>query len=48
MVEVLGLDRDRAAAWTLGRTLQNALWDIEDGETVINPVQARIAVAIKP
>ncbi|MBB5872459.1 streptomycin 6-kinase [Allocatelliglobosispora scoriae] len=46
MVEVLGLDRDRAVAWTLGRTLQNALWDIEDGETVVNPVQAAIAAAI--
>ncbi|MET8246019.1 aminoglycoside phosphotransferase family protein [Streptomyces sp. NPDC005202] len=31
MTEVLGLDRDRARAWTLGRVLQNALWDIEDG-----------------
>ncbi|MFJ9180899.1 aminoglycoside phosphotransferase family protein [Streptomyces sp. NPDC102360] len=28
---VLGLDRERARAWTLGRVLQNALWDIEDG-----------------
>ncbi|WP_425831126.1 aminoglycoside phosphotransferase family protein [Streptomyces fractus] len=27
----LGLDRERARAWTLGRVLQNALWDIEDG-----------------
>ncbi|WP_460073436.1 aminoglycoside phosphotransferase family protein [Streptomyces sp. YKOK-I1] len=32
MTEVLGLDRDRARAWTLGRLLQNALWRIEDGE----------------
>ncbi|MFD5702810.1 aminoglycoside phosphotransferase family protein [Streptomyces lasiicapitis] len=31
MTEVLGLDRERARAWTLGRVLQNALWDIEDG-----------------
>ncbi|MGW2226776.1 aminoglycoside phosphotransferase family protein [Streptomyces formicae] len=31
MTEVLGLDRDRARAWTLGRVLQNALWEIEDG-----------------
>lgn len=28
---VLGLDRRRARAWTLGRVLQNVLWDIEDG-----------------
>ncbi|MEU1480721.1 aminoglycoside phosphotransferase family protein [Streptomyces sp. NPDC005760] len=31
MTDVLGLDRARARAWTLGRLLQNALWDIEDG-----------------
>ncbi|MCX4828458.1 aminoglycoside phosphotransferase family protein [Streptomyces sp. NBC_01016] len=31
MSGVLGLDRARARAWTLGRVLQNALWDIEDG-----------------
>ncbi|MEV2254796.1 aminoglycoside phosphotransferase family protein [Streptomyces sp. NPDC050147] len=33
MSEVLGLDRERARAWTLARVLQNALWDIEDGES---------------
>ena len=32
MTEVLGLDRERARAWTLGRVLQNCLWDVEDGE----------------
>ncbi|MBO1337931.1 aminoglycoside phosphotransferase family protein [Streptomyces sp. VRA16 Mangrove soil] len=31
MTDVLGLDRERARGWTLGRTVQNALWDIEDG-----------------
>ncbi|MEU5437678.1 aminoglycoside phosphotransferase family protein [Streptomyces sp. NPDC020719] len=31
MTEVLGLDRARARAWTLGRVLQNCLWEIEDG-----------------
>ncbi|GGY27441.1 hydroxyurea phosphotransferase [Streptomyces djakartensis] len=31
MTGVLALDRPRARAWTLGRVLQNALWDIEDG-----------------
>lgn len=30
MTDVLGLDQARARAWTLGRLLQNALWDIED------------------
>ncbi|MFD5696015.1 aminoglycoside phosphotransferase family protein [Streptomyces rubiginosohelvolus] len=32
LTATLGLDRARAAGWTLGRLLQNALWDIEDGE----------------
>ncbi|MFF6915550.1 aminoglycoside phosphotransferase family protein [Streptomyces sp. NPDC012466] len=30
MTDVLTLDRPRAHAWTLGRLLQNTLWDIED------------------
>ncbi|MEV5982042.1 aminoglycoside phosphotransferase family protein [Streptomyces sp. NPDC052114] len=34
MTEVLGLDRGRARAWTLGRVLQNALWEIEDGRAL--------------
>ncbi|MHC5906626.1 aminoglycoside phosphotransferase family protein [Streptomyces sp. S6] len=32
MTARLGLDRDRALAWTLGRLLENSLWNIEDGE----------------
>ena len=28
MTEVLGLDRAQAAGWTLGRVLQNAVWDL--------------------
>ncbi|MFJ6861536.1 aminoglycoside phosphotransferase family protein [Streptomyces werraensis] len=35
LTEVLGLDRARAIGWTLGRLLQNSLWDIEDGETTL-------------
>ncbi|WP_016825675.1 MULTISPECIES: aminoglycoside phosphotransferase family protein [Streptomyces] len=31
MTDVLGLDRERARAWTYGRVLQNCLWEIEDG-----------------
>ncbi|WP_409471220.1 aminoglycoside phosphotransferase family protein [Streptomyces sp. HC307] len=31
MTDVMGLDRARARAWTLGRVLQNCLWEIEDG-----------------
>ena len=32
MTAVLGLDRKRAAAWTLGRVLQNMLWSVEAGD----------------
>ncbi|KAA0910054.1 aminoglycoside phosphotransferase family protein, partial [Streptomyces apricus] len=32
LTEVLGVDRDRARAWTLGRVLQNSLWCVEEGE----------------
>lgn len=46
LTDVLALDRDRAAAWTLGRVLQNSLWDVEDGETALNPVQTAIATAL--
>ncbi|MEU1120775.1 MULTISPECIES: aminoglycoside phosphotransferase family protein [unclassified Streptomyces] len=35
MTEVLGLDRERARAWTLGRVLQNSLWEIEDGRPLV-------------
>ncbi|MEU4761780.1 aminoglycoside phosphotransferase family protein [Actinosynnema sp. NPDC023794] len=46
LTSTLDLDRDRAAAWTLGRVLQNSLWDVEDGETALNPVQVAIATAL--
>ncbi|MEU3523624.1 aminoglycoside phosphotransferase family protein [Streptomyces sp. NPDC038707] len=42
LTDVLGLDRARARAWTCGRLLQNALWDIEDGHP-IEPRQLEIA-----
>ncbi|MET7319314.1 aminoglycoside phosphotransferase family protein [Streptomyces sp. NPDC005549] len=32
MTDVLGLDRERARAWSLGRVLQNSLWNVEDGD----------------
>ncbi|MFE9735929.1 aminoglycoside phosphotransferase family protein [Streptomyces sp. NPDC005863] len=35
MTEVLGLDRERARAWTLGRVLQNSLWEVEDGRPLV-------------
>ncbi|WP_245647261.1 aminoglycoside phosphotransferase family protein [Microtetraspora niveoalba] len=46
MTEVLGLDRRRAAGWTLGRILQNVLWDVEDGERAVRREQRAIAAAL--
>lgn len=43
MTEVAGLDRQRAGAWTLARVLQNALWDIEDGDDWLEEDQVVIA-----
>ncbi|MET9655408.1 aminoglycoside phosphotransferase family protein [Streptomyces sp. NPDC006510] len=43
MTRVLGLDRERALAWTLGRLLQNAVWDVSDGRRRLDPNQAEIA-----
>jgi streptomycin 6-kinase len=42
MTDVLTLDRPRARAWTLGRLLQNTLWDVEDGRRP-EPHQLEIA-----
>ncbi|WSV68813.1 aminoglycoside phosphotransferase family protein [Streptomyces sp. NBC_01012] len=39
---VLGLDRERARAWTLGRVLQNALWGIRRGRPRLWPDHAEI------
>ncbi|WP_436844544.1 aminoglycoside phosphotransferase family protein [Streptomyces wuyuanensis] len=43
LTDRLGLDRERARAWTLGRVLQNGLWDAEDGERRLRPEQVSIA-----
>lgn len=43
LTETVGLDRQRAGGWTLGRILQNTLWDIEDGKTAIDGPQLVIA-----
>ncbi|MFE1381893.1 aminoglycoside phosphotransferase family protein [Streptomyces sp. NPDC058740] len=43
LTDVLGLDRARATGWTLGRLLQNALWDIDDGETRLAPSYVAVA-----
>lgn len=40
---VLGLDRGRARAWTLGRVLQNACWETEEGGRRLVPVHAELA-----
>ncbi|NUT90467.1 MAG: hydroxyurea phosphotransferase [Saccharothrix sp.] len=46
LTDALALDRERATAWTLGRVLQNALWDVEDGKPALEPVQVAIADAV--
>jgi len=46
LTEVLGLDRERATGWTLGRLLQNALWDIDDGRTALDPSSVVMARAL--
>ncbi|WP_246647059.1 aminoglycoside phosphotransferase family protein [Nonomuraea ceibae] len=46
MTDLLGLDRQRAAGWTLGRVLQNSLWSVEDGETRLDDVQLAVAEAV--
>ncbi|MEV6772451.1 aminoglycoside phosphotransferase family protein [Nocardia sp. NPDC051030] len=35
MTDVLELDRERAKAWTLGRVLQNSLWEIQDNRPLV-------------
>ncbi|MGP3959903.1 aminoglycoside phosphotransferase family protein [Nonomuraea sp. 3N208] len=47
MVDALGLDPRRAAGWTLGRVLQNALWDVEDGENELNEIGLAVAEAVR-
>ncbi|MEW1893300.1 aminoglycoside phosphotransferase family protein [Streptomyces sp. NBC_00523] len=47
MTGVLGLDRGRAAAWTLGRVLQNACWSAEGGARRLAPEQAEIARVVR-
>lgn len=47
MTSVLGLERARAARWTLGRVLQNALWLLRDGAPGVGPEQVAIARAVR-
>jgi len=46
MLDITGIDRERALGWTAGRVLQNVLWDTEGGETAIGPVLLAIADAL--
>ncbi len=46
MVDALGLDRRRAAGWTLGRVLENLLWYLEDGHEP-DGVQVQVAMAMR-
>ncbi|MGP3687640.1 aminoglycoside phosphotransferase family protein [Streptomyces sp. IBSNAI002] len=45
LTEAAGLDgdRERARAWTLGRVVQNCLWDVEDGEDRLDEEQVAVA-----
>ncbi|ANH92140.1 MULTISPECIES: aminoglycoside phosphotransferase family protein [unclassified Streptomyces] len=46
LTALLGLDRARARAWTLGRVLQNCLWEIEDGRP-LETVQLEIGRTLR-
>jgi streptomycin 6-kinase len=46
MTGALGLDRRRAVGWSLGRVLQNAIWDMADGSTKVDRMQVAIARAL--
>ncbi|HEY1176886.1 MAG TPA: aminoglycoside phosphotransferase family protein [Phytomonospora sp.] len=46
MVDGLSLDRDRAVAWTIGRVLQDALWNVEDGLDRLDPHRCAIGMAL--
>ncbi|MDA3627614.1 hydroxyurea phosphotransferase [Saccharopolyspora sp. WRP15-2] len=48
LTDVLGLDRQRAVGWSLGRVLQNCLWEVEDGATELSDVQTSIAETLLP
>ena len=46
MLDVTGIERDRALAWTAGRILQNVLWFTEDGDTRIEDELKAVADAL--
>jgi streptomycin 6-kinase len=47
MLDVTGIDRDRALGWTAGRILQNVLWFTEDGATRLDLELAAVADALQ-
>ena len=46
LVDELGLDRQRAVVWTVGRVLQNSLWTVEDGGHALEPEQVTVAATL--
>ncbi|MTE17557.1 hydroxyurea phosphotransferase [Streptomyces sp. TRM43335] len=46
LTDALGLDRARATGWTLGRLLQNSLWDIADGKATLAPSSLVVAESL--
>jgi streptomycin 6-kinase len=46
LTETTGQDRHRAAAWTLARILQEAVWAAEDGKPELEPSQSAVAAAL--
>lgn len=46
MLDVTGIDRDRAYGWTAGRILQNVLWDAGRGETRMDAELRAVADAL--
>ena len=46
MLEVTGIDRERALGWTAGRILQNVLWFTADGDTRIEDELAAVSAAL--
>ncbi|HEY3515160.1 aminoglycoside phosphotransferase family protein [Kribbella karoonensis] len=46
MLDVTGIERERALAWTAGRILQNVLWFTEDGDTRIEAELKAVADAL--
>lgn len=46
LLDLTGIDRDRGLGWTRARLLQNALWDLDDEETTLDPHKLHIATAL--